>query len=213
MKMTRALLVGVGTAMLLPALAFATTADFSGYADHNGSAPGQYAVGVTYEAYTTLNAVQLDPWYPFDQAFFEYTLVIQATVSSWSPLVFGILNFVEFSPATFAIYEDNGSAADYANKATFTDGNLILSGQLTGVQGENAVPGPSYNVSGNVEITGGSGIGSVSCTELLMNDFITFGVPPSNPPASYEEGYDPQWICTPTGVEDSSWGHMKGLYR
>jgi hypothetical protein len=213
MKMTKALAVGVGMTILLPALALATTADFSGYADHNGPAPGAYAVGVTYAAYTTLNDVQPDPWYPFNQVSYEYTLVIEATVSSWAPLVFGVLNDVGFSPATFAIYEDSGTVADYADKSTFTDGNLILFGQLNNMQGQNVVPSPAYNVSGDVEITGGSGMGVVACTHLLMNDFITFGVPPSSPPPGYEEGYDPQWTCTPTGVDESTWGRMKGLYR
>lgn len=212
MKAIKALALGVGMAISIPALALAQVTNFDGFADHNGPSPGVYAPGVAYEAYTTLLVPTPfdDPWYPFNTDFFEYTLVIQGTVSSYSTV---IGRAVDFFPVVFTIYEDNATAADYANKATFTDGTAILSGSIENMSGF-WFAGPAYGVSGTAHMTGGTGLANVACTDLLLNDFIHFQGPPAvNAPAGYEEGYDPQWTCVPVSVEETGWGRMKSLYR
>jgi hypothetical protein len=214
MKAIETLALGVGMAISVPALALAQVANFDGWADHDGAAPGQYAPGVTYEAYTTLlpPGPGDDPsWYPFNADFFEYTLVIQGTVSSFTP---GFVTLAGFSSVTFTVYEDDATAADYANKATLTDGAAILSGEISDMLAMHVTGQSFYTVSGQAHMTGGSGLGQLSCTTLLLNDFIQFtGPPPINPPAGYEEGYDPQWTCTPVPVEETNWGRVKSLYR
>jgi hypothetical protein len=215
MKAIKALALGVGMATSIPALALAQSASFSGFADHSGPDGGQYIVGGGYEAYLTLDTTQPDPtWYPFNQAFFEYTLVIQTTIGDWQQLA-GPIYSVTFGSATFAIYEDSGTAADYANKSTFTDGNMILSGTVSGMQSVYDTGGFSYDLGGpTIAITGGSGIGDASCQNLVGTDFVTINFPISDPrPAGYEEGFDVLWNCIPTSIDESNWGRVKSLYR
>jgi hypothetical protein len=228
--MTRALAVGVGMAMLLPALASAVVLEghFSGAADHAGPAPGVYANGLAYNAYTVLNTTQTNPWYPWDQANYEYTAVIHAVVVTYTgmyPWVVGVngVEDADFNVATVEIYEDAGTVADYANPGTFTDGTKVLSGVIQNMIGEHVVfwAGPNmiqlpWTITGVVVMTGGAGLADLDqqCAGgLVMNDFVNFQI--GTPPASYEEFYDIEWKCPEisTGVEDSSWGRMKGLYR
>lgn len=216
MQKFKSLAVGVGMAIALPALASAVTLEghFSGHADHDGPAPGEYAAGVTYDAYTVINTTQTNPWFPWDQVSFEYTAVINATVSSYTD--FGVQRVVDFGVASVAIYKDAGTAADYANKATFTDGTLVLSGEFQNMIGSHfEFPGLPYDVTGVVVFNGGAELGSLNpaCSGgLVANDFINFLI--GTNPAGYEEGYDIEWKCTETvGTDESTWGQMKGLYR
>lgn len=228
MKMTKALAVGVGMAMLLPALASAVVLEghFSGYADHAGPAPGVYSDGLAYHAYTTLNAVQTNPWYPWDQANYEYTAVIDAIIVDYTGLPYpwqvGVngVETADFNVASVSIYEDAGTPADYANLSTFTDGTLILSGVVQNMIGEHVVfwSGSTlisfpWTVTGVVVMTGGSGLDPQCAGGLVMNDFINFAF--GTPPTGYEEAYDIEWKCAEpsTSVEASSWGRVKGLYR
>jgi hypothetical protein len=229
--MTKALAVGVGMAMLLPALASAVVLEghFSGNADHAGPAPGVYANGLAYNAYATLNTTQVNPWYPWDQVNYEYTAVIHAVVVTYNgmyPWVAGVngVETADFNVATVEIYEDAGTAADYANPSTFTDGTKVLSGVVQNMIGEHVVywPNPFYmvelpwTITGVVVMTGGTGLANLDtqCAGgLVMNDFVNFQI--GTFPAGYEEAYDIEWKCpeVSTSVEPSSWGRMKGLYR
>ena len=221
--MTRrtALAVGVGLAMLLPALAFATDLqdNWSGYAQHNGPAPGVYANNLPYQVHAILNSPlgqpnPWSPWYPW-QAGYEYTVVIDAIIVTynglpypWVPGVNGS-ETADFNVASVSIYEDNTTPADYANPGTFTDGTLVLSGVIQNMIGEHTV------YWGVVVFTGGTGIGNLNsqCSGgLVGNDFINFFI--GTPPAGYQESYDIQWICPEaTDVQETTWGAVKGLYR
>jgi hypothetical protein len=215
MKAIKALALGLGMATSIPALALAQSASFSGFADHDGPAGGQYLVGGGYEAYLTLDDTQPNPtWYPFNQAFFEYTLVIQTTIDAWQQLA-GTIYGVTFGSATFAIYEDAATVAVYSDKSSFTDGNLILSGTVSGMNSVYDTGGFSYDLGGpHIAITGGSGIGDVACEDLVGTDFVTINFPISDPrPAGYEEGFDVLWNCIPTSVDETNWGRVKSLYR
>lgn len=217
MNAIKALALGVGIAVSLPALAFAQSASFSGFADHNGPEAGVYNIGATYEVYTALDEVQMEPWYPFDQALFTYTLVITATVADYQETPMGPYTgrTVVFDPASWVIYKDDVTAPDFADRTTFTDGDAILSGEINGMQG-SYIGGIDYSYTvGNadVQITGGSDIGSADCTTLVTNDFITVVYPIGGPEPGYMEGYDPLWTCVPTATDGSSWGQVKGLYR
>ena len=98
---------------------------------------------------------------------------------------------------------------------------MVLSGTITGMAGSrvNIFTLP-WGITGNVQFTGGTGLGSVTpCVGgvLLMNDFINFEVPIGGWPDAqgYEEAYDTKWDCEPetTGTEQNTWGQVKALYQ
>jgi len=232
MKMTRALAVGVGLAMLLPALASAVVLEghFSGHAQHNGPAPGAYANNLPYTVYATLDAVQTNPWYPWDQATNEYTVKIDAVITvyngtyPWAYSAIPVEETTDFNVASVSIYEDPAKNADYANPATLTDGTLILSGFIQNMIGDHWViwSSPSFmipqpwTITGVVVFTGGAGIGNLDtqcAAGLVMNDFVSFGI--ITEPPGYQESYDIEWKCpeVSTSVDEASWGRVKGLYR
>ncbi len=223
MRTLLSLAVGAGIAVMAPAAALAQCDGnlYEGHFDgHNAhaSAPGTFSVGEAFTAYQTLNTTQVNPWYAWNQGSFEYTLVITGTVSAYAdiPLFPGtFLRQVSFGGTSFAIYEDAGTTADYANTATFTDGVAILTGTITGMYGEGLVDGFNpdvLGVTGTATITGGSAAGSVLCSELLMNDFLAW-LPPTSP-AGFKEAYDSKWeCCEVVSVEPSTWGGVKSLYR
>lgn len=220
------LAVGMGLAIILPATTWAVCEDdpdnvheghFEGHTQHATSPSGSYAVGEFVTAYQIIEAVQVNPWYPFDQTNYEYTLVVQLQVSAW--VVTGPVRQLSFNPGTFAIYEDAGTAANYANTATFTDGPLILSGTVAtanpwvGLANGPNPPPDGVGGTGLVTITGGSGLGNALCTELNMTDFITWL--PQTSPTGFKERFGSMWTCCvdPTSAEQSTWGRTKGQYR
>jgi hypothetical protein len=224
MKKLQSLAVGMGLAIILPAATWAQCdeanlheAHYSGHSQH-ASAAGTFANTEVVTAYEIINTTQVNPWYPWDQANYEYTLVISATSTGTVNIPIGggtSLRQVGFSGGSFAFYEDAGTAADYANTATFTDGALILSGSISNMTAEGLVNGvtpENLAVTGTATITGGSAIGDVLCTELLMNDFIAWL--PATSPAGYKEAYDSKWeCCVVTSTDAATWGRLKGLYR
>ena len=221
MKILTGLVVGLGIAALVPIAAFAQCdmheGHFSGHSVH-ASAAGTFSAGEAFTLRQTLNTTQVNPWYAFNQGAFQYTLVITGTVTSQVniPLFPGtVLRQVTFGASSFAIYEDAGTTADYANPGTFTDGAAILTGSISGMYGEGLVDGANpevLGVTGNATITGGSAIGDVICTDLVMNDFLAW-LPATSPPG-YKEAYDSKWeCCIVTAVEPSTWGGVKSLYR
>ncbi|MFN8177377.1 MAG: hypothetical protein U0167_05585 [bacterium] len=231
MKNLQSLAVAVGVlGMTLPASVRATCdqanlheGDFSGNSQHT-SAPGVFTVGEAFTAYETLNTTQTQPWYPWNQAAYQYTLYVHGTCSSYVNIPIGgpmFLRQISFTGVTFAIYQDNTTVANYAIPSTFTDGALILSGVITGpgtgggMYAEGVVDGAAPDVlgiTGDATVTGGSGIGQLLCSVLTLNDFIAW-LPASSPPG-YKEAYDSQWkCCLTTPVEPSTWGGVKSLYR
>jgi hypothetical protein len=196
-----------------PATADILAANFSGYADHSGGVPGVYSVGETYVARMILNTVQDDPWYPWLPAQ-EYTAVLSTTVTAYFD--FGTHQQVVFADAAVEIWQDNTTAADYANPATFTDGTLLLSGTANAMMGERPAGAIwPYAVSGDITFTGGAGLGVLHgyCDDgVRMNDYIDFVL--ATPPAGYEEKYDAEWKCgSPVTVDESTWGEVKSRYR
>lgn len=218
--MKKALSLGLGVVTLaIPALASAITyqGHFSGYSTHT-SAAGVFATNENFTARVILDTTQEDPWYPFDGSK-EYTAVVGVQVLSY---LGGFNQAVFFKPAgTVAIYEDATPDADFANAASFTDGTLILSGQVNNMAGTRInITALPWSVSGEITLTGGAGIGNLIACEagLIMNDFIAWQQPNGQPlpgiPSGYKESYDAEWKCSETtSVDESSWGNVKGLYR
>jgi hypothetical protein len=235
MKTLLTLVLGVGLVAMLPASGFsqctpleclpedANEGHFSGYNAH-ASAAGTFVVGEAFTAYQTLDAVNPNAWYPWNDAAFEYTLVITGNVSSYLNMP-NVFRAVSFANTTFAIYEDAGTAANPALPGTYTDGAAILTGVITGMYAEGAggavdgigppasVP-DGMGICGTVTFTGGSGLAELLCTSLHMADFLTWLPLPGGFPAGYKEVYNSGWLCCGTiGVDGSSWGGVKSLYR
>jgi hypothetical protein len=214
MKKMASLVLGSGLLLALPTFSNALTLEghFSGYADHAG-APGVYAPGMAYTARLILNTVQTNPWYPWDPTK-QYTAVINATVASY---IGGYMQSVDFANgAQFRIYEDTGTAADYAIPATFTDGTLVLSGGSNDYFGQRVdIFGLPWNFYGTIVFVGGAGLGNLAdgCQiGLAMNDFVNFQI--GSFPPGYEEAYDAEWKCEAAIANDEpSWGGVKSLYR
>ena len=219
MKKLRNLVLGAVTVLAVPVLATAVTleSNFSGSAQHDGDAPGDYTNGTLYTAYLILDTTQENPWYPYDQTNKEYTAVITAPIDSYFGGQFQTVTFSE--QTVVSVYEDDiagGTAADFANTATFTDGTEILSGDANTMIGTRFDSfGLPYEVSGTIVFTGGAGIGNLDAQcagGILMNDFINFQI--GSFPPGFQEDYDAQWKCPDTtGNENSTWGSVKSQYR
>ncbi len=220
--MKKALSLGLGAlALAIPALASAATfqANLSGYSTHPTSAAGVFAPNESFTARVVLDTTQDDPWYPFDPAK-EYTAVLTAEVLSY---LGGFNQAVFFKPAgSVSIYEDSTPDANFANSATFTDGTLILVGQVNNHGGSRVnVGGLPWAFTGDIVLNGGSGLGNLLACEsgLSLNDFAAWQLPNGQPlpgiPAGYKEAYDAEWKCLDeeVSVEQSTWGNVKGMYR
>lgn len=213
MQKLKSLALGVGL-LVIPALAMADTFEghFSGHADNGTGTGGSYSAGSTYDAYLVLDAVQVNPWYPWNAAK-EYTAVLSTTVESF--VVIGGEENINFAVATVTVYEDDQTAADYGNLGTFTDGTAVLSGAANNMIGNRQqIFGLPFAVTGTVVFDGGAGVGNLTaCTAgLAMNDFIDFQF--TSNPAGFHEVYDAEWKCVEEiSVEENTWGSVKGLYR
>lgn len=222
--MKKVLTLGLGVlALAIPAAALADSlqASLSGYSAHPTSVAGVFTANEPVTARVVLDTTQDDPWYPFDPAK-EYTAVLNAVVLSY---LGGFSQAVSFKPnGSVAIYEDSTPDADYANAATFTDGTLLLTGQVNNMIGTRVnITGLPWSVSGEITLLGGAGFGGlIGCAaeglSLSMNDYIAWQQPNGNPlpgiPAGYKEQYDAEWKCLDTTeVDPRTWGGVKGLYR
>lgn len=214
MKKHVILVLGAVALLAMPAAvpAVVLQGSFSGHADHDGAAPGNYTGATQYTAYMTLDTTQQDPWYPWNPAK-EYTAVLSAPVATYN----GASNpqTVTWGVGTVQIYEDDPDA-NYANRPTFTDGTLVLSGSIQNMAAQRFnIFGFPWAVTGVVVFTGGSGLASLSsqCSGgLVMNDSIDFQIAPA--PATYDENYDALWSCPETtGTDPSTWGRVKSLYQ
>jgi hypothetical protein len=216
--------LGLGVlALAIPASALAVSlqASLSGFSTHPTSAAGVFAANETFTARVVLDTTQDDPWYPFDPTK-EYTAVLNAVVQSY---LGGFNQAVFFKPnGSVAIYEDSTPDANYANPATFTDGTLLLTGQVNNMGGTRInITGLPWSVSGEITLLGGAGFNNlIGCAaggqSLSMNDFIAWQQPNGQPlpqiPAGYKEEYDAEWKCLDTtDLPESTWGGVKGLYR
>ncbi len=224
MTKLQSLVVGMGIAIILPGTTWAggcpnplNEGHFEGHTLH-ASAPGTFAAGEFLTGYQIIEAVEVNPWYPWDQANYEYTLVVSVQVSGVVNIPIGggqTLRQISFNPGTFAIYEDAGTAAVYTNTATFTDGALILSGTYAPANPwEGIVTATTAQVGGNgvVGITGGSGLDQCLCTDLTIADFLAWL--PNSSPSGYKERFGSKWeCCVVTSTEQTPWGRVKGLYR
>jgi len=198
-----------------------------GYAMENGRAVGDH----TSTAADTLCIVgfvadfnepfdDLDPNDPTREYTYVYKgLISQGTVVSGG----GSFTFydTDYSGGVLEIYCDPAQNADYADKSTFQDGDMILAAGLSDFR----ISTQSFNCSGsqnaNLVFTGGSLFNRVSDDGVGFDGVITgaFSVCASAVHADRQaEGYfglsDTKVdVSPPVPTEDRSWGSIKNSPR
>jgi len=144
-----------------------------------------------------------------DFANYEYTLVVTDLVldTDSSPQI--------YSNGTLVIFEDNTTAADYTNPATFSDGTAILSGTITTLN-RTMFTATLGSAAGLVNWTGGTRLDDIAPVDQLGWPFLT-GI--SRHDGNVEAGYDEQWDgkVEPeepiVDVTPMSWGSVKAMLR
>ena len=97
----------------------------------------------------------------------EYTVVFTGLTSQGTTPTCGgplCLYHTNYNGGTFAIYDDvgPGTAANYCNQATFTDGTVLLSGVFNSFFENGQNLSPVGNFEGDVTFTGGTLLGLVA---------------------------------------------------
>jgi|GEM_PF-1123349 len=150
---------------------------------------------------------------PLDFANYEYTLVImQLELVSGAGIAGNPQVYVD---GAILIYEDNATAADYANPATFSDGTPILIGTITSLN-RTMFTATLGSASGSVNWVGGTRVDDIAPEDQIGWAFLT-GI--NSRPENVEPGYTEQWDgkCEPqepiVDVDQMSWGSVKALLR
>ena len=146
---------------------------------------------------------------PLDFANYEYTLVVTNLVldTDGSPQV--------YSGGMLVIYEDNTTAADFANPATFSDGTAILVGTINTLN-RTMYTATLGSAAGWVDWNGGTRLDDIAPGDQLGWPFLT-GI--SARAENVEPGYNEEWDgkCEPedpiVDVTPMSWGSVKALLR
>jgi len=197
--------------VLLATLALLTlqvgVASSAQFFDFNGQALVPTVVGDDLEMVGVIfDAAPAETPLPLDFANFEYTVVI-------SGLNLDATGFTEvYSGGSIAIYEDNGTAADFGNPATFSDGTALLTGTVTTLQRSIFfVSSGVGSASGNVDWSGGSSIDDIHPADRLGWALVV-GISGGN---TVEPGYDENWDgkvepqSPIVATEQTSFGLMK----
>jgi hypothetical protein len=178
--------------------------DFNGYASIPASIGGQLVL----RSVLTNNGVVPTP-ISLDFTNNQYTLVVVGTWTSSAGIARNYTN------ASIAMYEDpigGGTAADYANGPTFTDGTQILAGNFDGPLVRNQFTTNLGNFTGKVDFTGGSRLGDLA----TLQDWPFAGGwsrTVQGIPAGYHENWDGKIDLAAVAVEPKTWGSVKGLFQ
>ncbi len=197
----------IKTAMALAVLALPVLAGAGQLFDFAGQAVVPETVGDQIVVRCVLNET-VDPTpLPLDFASYEYTLVLTAQLDSLTAFS------RYFGTGTIALYEDAGTPADPAAPETYTDGTLLLGGDLLGLT-RNAYPTGIGSGTAHVDWNEGSRLdtfpeGDRYDWTLLISLDSTTGV---------AAGYDEVWEGTLepaseiTPAESLTWSELKSLY-
>lgn len=175
--------------------------DFNGQADLPAGVNGVLTMhSVVFDAAPATTPI------PLDFANFEYTLVItDLTLDVDGPTQ-------QYSGGSIALYEDNGTAADYNNPATFIDGTAILTGIIPNLS-RSVLLGAIGTVSGTVDWTGGTRLNELAPPDQL-NWSILSGTNLNNALPGYDDAWDgkvePQEPVV--GNERSTMGILKARF-
>lgn len=176
--------------------------------DFNGQALVPAVVGGHLTMYSVVvNGAQVDTPIPLDYLNYEYTIV----VTDLELLADGMTQ--NYAGGTIVLYEDDLTAADYADPATFTNGTAILSGVVTTLDRTMFLPWLG-TVAGYVNWSGGTRLAEIP---PAYRDNWAFLSNVSTDAAVLEPGYDENWDgkCEPQepiDVDQQSWGEVKSTY-
>lgn len=200
---------------------------FEGFAAY---VPTAEMVGTSMTVYGIANAPVSAPTpVPTDFNNFQYTIMIGPMVSTAYAFNMGLANkHWVFGPGMLAIFEDpiaGGTAADYANPATFTDGVMIVQAAIDPgwfMDLDNPI-GFGYSGAGigTCDIVGGSQYAFLDMLNYNLNNWTFAGTGIAEPwppfisvPPGYEHVFGSKVIFNtePTANENLSWGQVKSLY-
>lgn len=196
--------------LALAGLVMAGPASAQQFFDFLGQANVPASVGGDLELHSiVVNNNQVDTPLPLDFANYQYTLVVTG-------LTLDTDGFTQaYSGGSIALYEDDGTAADYTSKPTFSDGTALLTGTVVSLN-RTMFTGTLGSLSGLVDWTGGSRIGDIAPADRLSWAFLS-GISASS--SVTQPGYDEQWDgkVEPqqpiVGTELKSWGSVKAAGR
>jgi hypothetical protein len=195
--------------LLLALVLIAAPASAQQLFDSLGQADVPDQVGGTLSMYSIMpeHMAPIEPPLPLDFDNFQYTLVVTGLTLDADGAV------QTYSGGTITMYEDAGTAADYAILGSFTDGEVILSGNVT-LLTRQMFTATIGTVSGNVDWTGGTQLNEFAPADQLGWTFLS-GVSARN----FEPGFDEVWDgkVEPQGpivdTEKTTWGSLKALMR
>ncbi|HKK72330.1 MAG TPA: hypothetical protein VKA86_14035 [Candidatus Krumholzibacteria bacterium] len=171
--------------------------------DFDGQATGYTTVGDVVTMVAVVGDPGVDTPLPLDFASFQYTIVVESLDVD---LISG--NTTGLVTGTIALYEDDGTPADFADASTFTDGTALLTGEVESlaITQFTATLGSG---SGLVDWTGGSRI-----SDFRPSDRENWAFVVNTSPAT-ASGYDHRWdgkVEPQEPVVDTevrSWGGVK----
>ncbi|MFH2051849.1 MAG: hypothetical protein ABIK96_05205 [bacterium] len=177
--------------------------------DFNGQTDLPDMVGSDLTMYSRMfDASPAVPPIPLDFANFEFTLVVTGLelVTDGNPQA--------YAGGTVIIYQDDATAADYANTGTFTDGTAILVGSLVSLN-RTMFTSSLGSVLGTVDWTGGTRLDDIAPEDQDGWAFLSGTI---NRADSVEPGFDEAWdgkVEPQEPIVDdeaTSWGSVKALF-
>lgn len=198
------------TLLLAAAVALAAPATAQQLFDFNGQAMVPAAVGGDLGLYSIVyDAAPATTPIPLDFANYEYTIVVTGLTLD----VDGAPT-QEYSGGMIALYEDAGTAADFAAAGTFTDGTAILTGVVTDLN-RTMFTATIGTALGHVDWTGGTRLLELAPADRLGWGFFS-GI---NAGASQTEpGFDENWDGkvepqNPIANDEMGFGQLKKDFR
>ncbi len=146
---------------------------------------------------------------PLDFANYEFTLVVEGATLVADGMV------KTYAGGTVTIYQDSGTAADYASPVTLTDGTAILVGNFTSLSHFVPPVGPG-SASGTVDWVGGTRLNDMAPEDQLGWSFFSATNPNSG---LLEPGYDEVWdgktepVDIIVDTESASMSKVKALFK
>jgi hypothetical protein len=163
-------------------LALAVPASAQQFFDFNGQVNLPAGVGQDLDMVAQIfDAAPATTPVPLDFANFEYTLVVTGLTLDTDA------STQLYSGGTIRIYEDSATASDFNNPASFSDGTVVLEGDLVSLQ-RTLLFGSIGTVNGIVNWTGGASIGLITPLDRLNWAFVS-----GSNGGSAEPGYDEEW--------------------
>jgi hypothetical protein len=161
---------------------------------------------------------------PFDDPGYEFTFTITdleyVACALWDggdPIEYGGISY-RFENGMFRLYRDSSPDADLLNPETYADGDILLEGPAGYMTGMTSCPYCPWENYAWITFSGGLLFSSVSHEGTGYS--ATLVHQQSAPPDSALMGMGYQFPSTgwmdlhaPVGIESTTWGRIKNLYR